>query len=367
MGDSRTLRGLLWNGEESRLRAPWRLALAVVPLVVGGVAGFVAASGVVALTPSVAGSTLRAVLAVLARVTRMAGLVAGLLLAAWLVDRRQLADMGLSPSPAWWADLAFGLALGVALPALVFALELAAGVLRVTGTLVTRSDPSLGIGPGVAPVAALALTLGYFVGVGVFEEVLFRGYLLTNVAEGLDGWLGIGSTGALAGGAVVSSLAFGVGHGLNPNVTALALVNIALFGALFAASYLLTERIAVAIGVHVTWNGSLASVFGFPVSGFTTPVTVVAVEQSGPTLVTGGSFGPEGGLVALLALVVGAGALAWWVRWREGAFEWRVGVARPSPRNRFFADETRERAEPQTDSEPTESSERTKVPETDRE
>jgi len=150
-------------------------------------------------------------------------------------------------------------------------------------------------------------------------------------------------------------------------VRRISVVNIALFGALFAASYLLTERIAVAIGMHVTWNVSLASVFGFPVSGITTPVTVVAVEQSGPTLVTGGSFGPEGGLVALLALVVGAGALAWWVRWREGAFEWRVGVARPSLRNRFFADETHEKAEPQTDSEPAESSERTEVPETDRE
>ncbi|PSP69071.1 CPBP family intramembrane metalloprotease domain-containing protein [Halobacteriales archaeon QH_8_67_27] len=370
MADSRSIRGLLWNDDESRPRAPWRLALAVVLLVAGGVGGFVAASGITALTPNAAGQTLTAVLTVVAQVVQVAGFVAGLVAAAVLVDRRYLADMGLRPSPAWWADLAFGLALGVALPALVFALEFAAGFLRVTGTFVTRSDPSLGIGPGVAPVAALALTLGYFVGVGVFEEVFFRGYLLPNVAEGLDGWLGIGSTSALAGAAVVSGLAFGVGHGLNPNVTALALANIALFGGLFAASYLLTERIAVAIGLHVTWNFSIASVFGFPVSGFTTPVTVVAVEQSGPALVTGGSFGPEGGLVALLALVVGVGALGWWVRWREGSLEWRVGVASPSLRGRLFADESA--ATGQTDEtggrvEAIETTEADRAPETDRE
>jgi membrane protease YdiL (CAAX protease family) len=326
------LRGLLWNDRERRPRALWRLGLAVVLLVVGGVGGVLVASGLVALAPSTAGATLTALVAVAARALQLVGFVAGVLAAAWLVDRRQLSDLGLDRSSAWWADLAFGLALGVALPALVFAVELAAGFLRVTGVVVTRTDPSLGVGPGVAPALALALTLAYFVGVGVFEELLFRGYLLTNVAEGLAGWHGIGLGGAFAGGTVASSLAFGVAHGLNPNVTALALANIALFGVLFAASYLLTDRIAVAIGLHVTWNFSIASLFGFPVSGVTTPVTLLAVEVSGPALLTGGSFGPEGGLVALGALVAGFGALAGWVRWREGGLQWRESVARPSLR-----------------------------------
>ncbi|WP_123536612.1 CPBP family intramembrane glutamic endopeptidase [Halosimplex salinum] len=335
----RTLRGLLWNDDERRPRAPWRLGLALVVLVVGGVAGVMGASGLVALFPETAGPALVAVATVVARLLQLAGFVGGLLAAAWLVDRRRLVDLGLGRSRAWWADLTFGLALGVALPALVFAVELAAGFLRVTGTLVARSEASLGIAPGVPLALALALTLAYFVGVGVFEELLFRGYVLTNVAEGLFGWRGIGRGGAFAGATVVSSLAFGVGHGLNPNVTALALANIALFGVLFAATYLLTGRIAIAIGLHVTWNFSIASVFGFPVSGFTTPVTVVAVEQSGPRALTGGAFGPEGGLLALVALVVGFGALVGWVRWREGALRWRTAVARPTLRQSATADE----------------------------
>ncbi|ELZ28214.1 abortive infection protein [Halosimplex carlsbadense 2-9-1] len=326
------LRGLLWNDRERRPRALWRFALALLALLVGGLGGVLAASGLAALAPSTAGATLTALVAVATRTLQLVGFVAGILAAAWLVDRRELSDLGLDRSPAWWVDLAFGLALGVALPTLVFAVELAAGFVRVTGIVVTRADPTLAIGPGVAPALALALVLGYFVGVGVFEELLFRGYLLTNVAEGLAGWRGIGLGGAFAGATAVSSLVFGVAHGLNPNVTVLSLVNIALFGGLFAASYLLTGRIAAAIGLHVTWNFSIASLFGFPVSGFTTPVTVVAVEQSGPALATGGSFGPEGGLVALGALVVGFGALAGWVRWREGELRWRESVARPTLR-----------------------------------
>jgi membrane protease YdiL (CAAX protease family) len=328
MTDGTGLRGLFWNDRERRPRALVRLALALVFLVVGGVGGVLASSALAALAPSTAGATVTALVTVAVRTLPLVGFVVGTLAAAWLVDRRELADLGLGRSPAWWADLAFGLALGVALPGLVFAVELAAGLLRVTGTLVTRTDASLAIGPSVAPALALALVLGYFVGVGVFEELLFRGYLLTNVAEGLAGWRGIGLGGAFAGATAVSGLAFGVAHGANPNVTGLALVNIALFGGLFAASYLLTGRIAAAIGLHISWNVSIASIFGFPVSGFSTPVTLVAVEQSGPAVLTGGSFGPEGGLVALGALVVGFGALVAWVRWREGELRWHESVSR---------------------------------------
>ncbi|QPV61355.1 CPBP family intramembrane metalloprotease [Halosimplex litoreum] len=353
MTDGTGLRGLFWNDRERRPRALPRLGLALFLFVVGGVGGALASSALVALAPSTAGATLTALVSVAARTLQIAGFVAGILAAARLVDRRRLSDLGLGRSPAWWADLAFGLALGVALPGLVFAVELAAGLLRVTGTVVTRADPSVAIGPSVAPALAFALVSVYFVGVGVFEELLFRGYLLTNVAEGLAGWRGIGLGGAFAGATVVSGLAFGVGHGANPNVTALALVNIALFGGLFAASYLLTGRIATAIGLHVTWNVSIASVFGFPVSGFTTPVTVVAVEQSGPTVLTGGSFGPEGGLVALGALVVGFGALAGWVRWREGELRWHESVARPALRGAAgddIATTTRDDPEPTDES-----------------
>jgi len=308
-----SLRDVFWNDRERRLRAPWRVVLGLLLVLVLGVAGSVLGSALeragVGPGPPTGGA------GVVAQVAVLAGFVAGLCLAGRYVDRRRLRDFGLGQSRAWWADLGFGLALGVAMPGVVFGLELAAGLVRVTGTLVTRSGPTLPATSGVPFALAFAVTAAYFVAVGVFEELFFRGYLLTNVAEGLRGWR-LGTRGALAVATVLTSGLFGLAHTANPNASALATVTITLYGGFLAAGYLLTGRIATPIGVHVTWNLAVSSVFGFPVSGIRTPVTVVAVEQTGPAVVTGGEFGPEGGLVSLVALAAGFGALLGWVRWR---------------------------------------------------
>jgi membrane protease YdiL (CAAX protease family) len=329
-----SVRGFFWNDSEGRARAPWRLGVGVVLLFVAAVTGVLVTSALAALAPDTAPATPTALFNTIGALIPYVAFTGGLLATAWLVDRRTLGDLGLGRSRAWGADLAFGLALGVALPGLVFALELATGSLRVTGTFVARESALLPVGPGVTPALALGCTFAYFVGVGVFEELLFRGYLLVNVAEGVDGFLGASRQVALAVATVLTSVGFGIVHGTNPNATALALLNISLFGGLFAASVLLTDRVAVAVGLHVAWNFAVSAVFGFPVSGVTMPVTALAVEVSGPTLLTGGAFGPEGGLFALVALVVGFGALAGWVRWREGELRVHGGVAVPELRSR---------------------------------
>jgi membrane protease YdiL (CAAX protease family) len=326
------VRALLWNDREARPRAPWRLCLGAVAVAVAAVPSALFANGLAALAEGTAAAALAAAAATAVQVLVLAGLAAGLLLAASVVDRRRLRDLGIGVERDWWTDLAFGLALGVALPAVAFALELAAGYVRVTGTLVSRPWPSLPAASGTPFALAFALTAGYFVAVGVFEELLFRGYLLTNLAEGLRWFRRVGVRGALAGATVFSSAAFGLGHVLNPNATALSTLLVALYGAFLAAGYLLTGRLAVPVGVHVTWNLAVSSVFGFPVSGATTPATVLAVEQTGPALLTGGGFGPEAGLVSLPVLAVGVVALLGWVRWRDGDVSLRESVAVPDLR-----------------------------------
>ncbi len=106
----------------------------------------------------------------------------------YLLDRRTLPDYGLGFDRQWWRDAAFGLLLGAGLPALVLLAELAVGFVEVSVALTTidsgplplprsdrRSPSSFG---SVLPRSATA------------EEVLVRGYLLTNAAEGLAGWIG---------------------------------------------------------------------------------------------------------------------------------------------------------------------------------
>lgn len=325
------LRALVWNDRERRPRALWRLSLAAVVVVAAGVGVGLVGDALAALVPGSDPSAV-AVARTVPQVTLLAGFAGGILAAAALVDRRRLRDLGLARSRDWWTDLGFGVVLGVALPAVVFALELALGYVAVTGTVVAREGPALPPVAGAPFAVAFALVAVNFAAVAVFEELLFRGYLLVNVAEGLQ-WGGrLGARGALAGAALVTSVAFGLGHAANPNATLRGVVLIALYGALLAAGYLLTDRLAVPVGLHFGWNLSVSSVFGFPVSGVATPVTLVAVEQTGPVLVTGGRFGPEAGLVSLVSLAAGVGALLAWVRWREGVVRVRESVVAPDLR-----------------------------------
>jgi membrane protease YdiL (CAAX protease family) len=328
---SRSPRALVWNEDEGRLRAGWRVVGTIMLVTFAAVA---ATMVVVALGRAVdtgEATTFAAVLGTAGSLTLYAAVTATLVGAAWALDRRRVRDLGLSLDRAWWTDLAAGLAIGLALPAVVFAVEYALGFVRVTGFVRTGASPTLSVPAGTSPPLSFGLVAAYFVGVGVLEEVLFRGYLLTNAAEGLHRY---GTAVALAVATLATSLLFGFGHGFNPSATPLAVAIIALYGGFLAAGYLLTGRIALPIGVHVAWNLAVSSVFGFPVSGLQTPVTLVAIEQSGPAVVTGGAFGPEGGLVALVGLVVGTAALLAWIRWREGGVRVRESVAVPDLRPR---------------------------------
>lgn len=329
---------LVWSAD-GRLRVPWRLVVGAVIVLVVATIGAAVAAGLDAVFRD-AGPTVAAVGGTGALVVQVGVVAVGVVAAARFVDERSYTALGFERSRAWWADLGFGLALGLALPTVVFAVELAAGYVSVTGTLVSRADASVPVAPAVDPWLALALVAAYFLAVAVFEELLFRAYLLATLTEGLA-WVcarfidgdgrsvtdDCGTRGrrrALVAAAAATSLLFGAGHAANPAATLRGVVIIACYGGLLAATVLLTGRIAVAVGFHLTWNFAVSSVFGFPVSGVTTPVTLLAVEQSGPALVTGGRFGPEAGLVSLVALAVGTAAVLGWVRWREGSLRLRA-------------------------------------------
>jgi hypothetical protein len=73
-------------------------------------------------------------------------------------------------------------------------------------------------------------------------------------------------------------------------------------------------------------------VYGFPVSGLDFGASLVDIEQGGPTAATGGSFGPEAGLLGFGAMVAACLLTVWWVRWRYGSVEIDDSVAVPELR-----------------------------------
>ena len=107
--------------------------------------------------------------------------------------------------------------------------------------------------------------------------------------------------------AIALSVLFGAAHLGNPNVTALAGANVAVAGVFLSATLWLPGGIWAATGAHLGWNLTLAAL-GAPVSGLPFQLPMLDYAMGGPAWLTGGSFGPEGGVIA--TAVVGAAAVA---------------------------------------------------------
>jgi membrane protease YdiL (CAAX protease family) len=301
---------LFRDADQRRPRAGWRLLIAVVVYLLAAVSAIIATESILLAAggPSLAAGVISPPVLAVMGVTQLVAFGAATWLLGIGVDRRTIPDFGLRLSRRWWADLGFGLGLGAALQTGVFVTALAAGWIRITDIAVT-TDPGASFAGWL-----LAAAVGYL-GVGIYEELFARGYLLTNVAEGLAG---IDRRLAVAVAVLVSSGLFAALHGTNPNATVWSTTALVVAGVLLATGLVLTGEIAIPIGLHITWNFFQGVVWGFPVSGVDTGVSVVAIEQTGPTLATGGAFGPEGGLFGIAAALLGIGATAAWVYRCEG-------------------------------------------------
>lgn len=139
-------------------------------------------------------------------------------------------------------------------------------------------------------------TLGLMTSVAVAEELLFRGVVFRIVEELTGTW------GAL----VVSGLVFGGLHLVNPGATVWGALAIAIEGgAMTAAAYAATRSLWLPIGLHLGWNFAEGGVFGSVVSGSShANGSLLTGAVDGPTLLAGGSVGPEAGLPAILVCSV---------------------------------------------------------------
>ena len=140
------------------------------------------------------------------------------------------------------------------------------------------------------------------------EELIFRGV----------GYVALGRAFGKLGPAVVLSVLFATAHVGNPNVSGLGLVNVGLAGVWLSAAFWLPGGIWAATGTHVGWNLTLAAL-GAPVSGLAFTLPMLDYATGGPSWLTGGAFGPEGGVIATVVVGVATVVLMRWIRREEQA------------------------------------------------
>jgi uncharacterized protein len=213
--------------------------------------------------------------------------------AVLLAEGRRPSELALRPL---LPELAVGLLIGAAMFALVMT------VMAVFGLYDIRA-----LGDAPAWIAA-----GKAVQSGVVEELMIRAILLRLIWRAFGPWVAF----------AVSAALFGFGHIANPNATVFAAVCIALeAGIMLGAFYALTGRVWVSIGVHAAWNFVQGYVFGAAVSGgdFGPAMAVSTARPGVPEWLTGGAFGPEASLPALLVCSV-VGLVVIWLAARVGHF-----------------------------------------------
>ncbi|RAK58214.1 CPBP family intramembrane glutamic endopeptidase [Phenylobacterium deserti] len=213
-----------------------------------------------------------------------------------LAEQRTASEIGLRRLVP---ETAAGLVIGAAMMTAVVGLLVATGAYEVTGPRTASAWDMVSIS----------------IASGTLEELIMRAIILRLAMRAFGVWPAL----------VLQAALFGVMHLANPNASMTAAIAIALeAGLMLAGFYLLTGRIWMSVGVHAAWNFTQGWVWGAAVSGLDVGPSLFASRPlpTAPEWLSGGAFGPEASLPAMVvgtavAVVVLARAR------RKGNFEAR--------------------------------------------
>ena len=315
---------------EGRVRTIWRLLLTGLLLAVTTLAfsaalapiAYLISPGSVGAPTSTRDAFIPPILLLVGTLATLAAAFLSIWLACRWLDRRRLSDLGLRLSSAWWGDFWFGLIVSVAAISVAFAIEVAMGWVQITGFGAIEGGATF-----LTELLMALVTLG---AVGVYEELIMRGYVMKNIAEGFNSSES-SPTGGVYAGWLLSSVVFALPHITNPGASFTGILNIFASGVLvLGLGYVLTGRLGLSIGMHIGWNFAQGFIFGLPTSGtMIGRYPILMTEQSGPALMTGGAFGLEGGALGTLALIIACAATLIWARRREGRIFAHEEIAEP--------------------------------------
>ncbi len=265
----------LWVTEDGTLRALWRIALFTVIAVFAVQAATAIVYPVAQTLAGLAGERL-----ILYGWLMVIGLLVAHGICLRRVDRLPWSAAGLGRSAArpgllGWNALLGALAIGI--PSLMLA---ASGWMRF--------QPD---GPG-SSLAEAVRALVVLAPLAFAEELMLRGYVLTVLRKSLDWRVAVGLT----------SIVFGLLHIPNPGSSALSITAVVLAGVLLGVVVVVTGSLYAATAMHLAWNWMMAGVLHTAVSGLAIATPDYQLVDAGPDWLTGGTWGPEGGIGAVLGM-----------------------------------------------------------------
>lgn len=192
-----------------------------------------------------------------------------------LIEKRPLTELA---GTSALNELALGLLIGLGLFSMIIAILWALGNYHVTGT----NGWSVLVPAIVANVPS-----------GFIQEAIFRGAIFRILRDWLGVWWALR----------ISSMLFGLIHILSVTATVQSVIAITLeAGVLLAAAYMLTNRLWLPIGIHVTWDLANDGIFGVGSSGASGESIqgLLQAKLTGPALISGGSAGVEASVIAVI-------------------------------------------------------------------
>lgn len=205
----------------------------------------------------------------------------------YLMENLPFRSLGFSFAGNWLKDSFFGLVIGAA------TIGFAALLAMIFGGLSFQLNRT-------ADTNQILMTLGgsliVFIIGAINEEALFRGFMLQTMTRAKFA----------LGGVILTSFLFASAHFLNPNFALLSWLNTFLAGVWFAAAYLKTRNLWFPMTIHLAWNWLQGAFLGINVSGIKelTAAPILQAVDQGPTWLTGGHYGLEGGFACTAALII---------------------------------------------------------------
>ncbi|WP_433814640.1 lysostaphin resistance A-like protein [Flavobacterium johnsoniae] len=147
----------------------------------------------------------------------------------------------------------------------------------------------------INPVSFILIPFAIMFTVAIIEEILVRGIIFRIVEEKLGSYISL----------TISSVLFGIFHLANPHGTIISGICITTAGFMLGAAFIYSRNLWFPIALHFAWNFTQSGIFGAITSGNEKTSSLLEAKIQGPEFITGGEFGPEGSIQAIVFCALG--------------------------------------------------------------